>query len=143
MSGIVSIGGREFRCDPNTRGETTMKLAYLTLDEVNQHLALTFADEHGVSLDVQARPEGIRDGEYDAVIFDPESFPPDERPANLMAVLDCQPNRPIAIHGYGFSADQVHALRKRGAIVARRLGTEIFAPLLNAVRAVRRQPTVA
>ena len=120
-----------------------MRLASLTLDEVNQNLAQAFADEHGVSLDVQARPEGIRDGNYDAVLFDPESFPPNEHPANLKAVLDCHPNRPIAIHGYGFSADQMHDLRQRGALVARRLDAEIFARLLSVVRAGWQRQTVA
>jgi hypothetical protein len=121
----------------------TMRIAYLTLDEVNGHLALTFADEHDVTLDVQGRPEGIREREYDAVLYDQDSFPQAERSANLTAVLTCPLNRPVAVHSYDFSADQLHVLRCRGAIVARRLRTGLFARLITAVRAARRQQTVA
>jgi hypothetical protein len=120
-----------------------MRIAYLTLDEVNQHLASAFADERGVSLDVQARPENIRNREYDADLCDQDSFPLDERSANLAAVLGRLPNRPVAIHSYDISADQLQVLRRRGAIVARRLGAGMFARLITAVRAARRQHTVA
>jgi hypothetical protein len=115
----------------------------LTLDEVNQHLALAFADEHNVRLDVQAHAEHIREREYDAVIYDPDSFPRDERWANLTTVLACPLDRPVAVHGYDFSPDQMYVLRKRGAIVARRLGTEVFARLVTAVRDAHRRQTVA
>jgi hypothetical protein len=67
--------------------ETIVRIAYLTRDEVNQHAALTFADVQGVSLDIEARPESICGRQYDAVIYDPDSFPPDERAANLTTVL--------------------------------------------------------
>jgi hypothetical protein len=120
-----------------------MRVVYLTLDEVNQHLASAFADEHGVSLDVQARPEDVGERECDAVLYDPDSFPPDERQANLTTVLACPLHRPVAVHGYDFSADQLHVLRKLGAIVARRLGTEVFARLVTAVRDAHRRQTVA
>src|SRR5262245_7053009 len=120
-----------------------MRIAYLTLDEVNRHLALTLADDHGVSLDVQARPEGIGEREYDAVLYDRDSFPPEERQANLTAVLACPLNKPVAVHGYFFSADQLHVLRQRRAIVTRRLRAEVFARLASAVQAARQQQTVA
>jgi hypothetical protein len=120
-----------------------MRIAYLTLDEVNQHLAFTFADEQGASLDVHGRPEGISDREYDAVLYDPDSFPQDERTANLTTVLACPLNRPVAVHSYDFSADQLHFLRRRGAIVAHRLGSGVFARLMNSARAARRQRGVA
>ena len=120
-----------------------MRVAYLTLDEVNQHLASGFADEHGVNLEVHACPQAIGEREYDAVIYDPGSFSPHERDANLRAVLVCPMDKPLAVHGYDFAPDQLQVLRKRGAIVVRRLGTGVFARLVNAVRAAGRQQTVA
>jgi hypothetical protein len=120
-----------------------MRLAYLTLDEVNQHLALAFADEHGVSLDVEQRPNALGEREYAAVLYDPDSFPASERQANLTTVLACPLKRPIAVHSYDFSADQLDALRQRGAIVARRLRADVVARLVNAARAAQRQQTVA
>jgi hypothetical protein len=128
---------------PNTGDETIMRVAYLTLDEVNQHLALAFAAEHDVRLDVYARPEAIGELEYGAVLYDPDSFPPEERQANFTTVLDCPLNRPVAVHSYNFSADQLRVLRRRGAIVARRLRSKVFARLVSAARAAQRRQTVA
>jgi hypothetical protein len=123
--------------------ETTVRITYLTRDEVNQHAALTFAGEHDVRLDVQARPEEIGQQECDAVLFDPDSFPREERRANLAAVLACPNGRPLAVHSFDLPADQRHALRGREAIVARRLQAGLFARLVTAVHAVQRQKTVA
>jgi hypothetical protein len=123
--------------------EKTVRIAYLTFDDVNQHLALALADERGVSLDVHARPEGIRERDYQAVLYDQDSFPLDEHSANLTAVLACPPHMTVAIHGYEISADQLQVMRHRGAIVARRLGAGMFARLVTAVRAARRQESVA
>jgi hypothetical protein len=128
---------------PNTGDETTMRFAYLTLDEVNQHLALAFAAEHDVRLDVYARPEALGELEYGAVLYDPDSFPPDERQANLTTVLDCPLNTQIAVHSYDFSASQLRVLRQRGAIVARRLRRDVFARLVSAAGAAQQGQTVA
>jgi hypothetical protein len=125
------------------REETTVRIPYLTRDEVNQHGAQDFADEHGVSLDIEACPENISGRQYDAVIYDPDSFPPDERCANLTAVLACPLSRPVAVHSYDISPEQLHLLRRRGAIVARRLGAGVLARLLTAIRDAQRQQTVA
>ena len=120
-----------------------MRIAYLTFDEVNRHLALALADEHGVSLDVRARPEGIRERDYQAVLYDQGSCPLDEHSANLTAVLACPPHSPVAVHGYEIAADHLQVMRHRGAIVARRLGAGMFARLITAVRAAHRQDSVA
>jgi hypothetical protein len=123
--------------------ETTVRIAYLTRDEVNQHEALTFADAQGVNLDIEARPENISGRQYDAVIYDPDSFPADERSANLTTVLACPVNSPVAVHSYDISPEQLDLLRRRGAIVARRLGAGVLARLLAAIRDAQRQQTVA
>jgi hypothetical protein len=120
-----------------------MRLAYLTLDEVNQYQALAFADAQGVSLDVLSRPEAIGEREYDAVRYDRDSFPPGERLVNLSTILACPLNKPVAVHGYDFSADHRHSLRQRGAIVARRLRADVFARLVTAIRATQRPDTAA
>jgi hypothetical protein len=56
--------------------------------------------------------------QYDAVIYDPDSFPPDERAANLTTVLACPVNRPVAVHSYdigGSTAPLASPGRHRGA----------------------------
>ena len=120
-----------------------MRIAYLTLDEVNQHLALSLAAEQDVRLEVQARPEITNGREFDAVIYDPDSFPSDERAANLTAILACPVGRPVAVHSYDISPEQLQVLRHRGAVVARRLGAGMFARIIAAVHAAQRQQTVA
>jgi hypothetical protein len=120
-----------------------VRIAYLTLDEVNQHLALNLADEQNVCLEVQARPDNIIGREYDAVIYDPDSFPPNERPTNLTTILTCPLNKPVAVHSYCISPDQADILLRRGALTARQLGAGLFLRLLTDVRAARRQQTVA
>jgi hypothetical protein len=141
--GLKLIGPREVARGRYRVKEPIVRIAYLTLDDFNQHLALGFADEQGATLDVQACPDCIREREYDAVIYDPDSFPPNERSANLTAVLACPLHRPVAVHSYNFSPDQLDLLRRRGAVTARRLGSGVFARLLTSVRAARQQQTVA
>jgi hypothetical protein len=142
-SGIVSVEAREIHREANTGEETTMRIAYLTLDEVNQHLASAFADEYDLRLDVLARPGALGEREYDAVLYDRDSFPLCERLVNLTSILACPIDRPVAVHGYDFSADHLHLLRQRGAIVARRLGANVLARLIDAVRATERPDTAA
>ena len=120
-----------------------MRVAYLTLDEVNRHLAQSFADEHGVSLDILACAGAIAEGEHDAVLYDPDSFPEEECRANLTAVLACPFDTTIAVHAYDFSTDRLRDVRRPGIILARRLGAEMFTRLVTAVQATRRQQTVA
>ena len=120
-----------------------MRIAYLTLDEVNQHLALSLAAEQDVRLEVQARPEITNGREFDAVIYDPDSSPWGERAANLTAILACPVGRPVAVHSYDISPEQLQVLRHRGAVVARRLGAGMFARIIAAVHAAQRQQTVA
>jgi hypothetical protein len=62
---------------------------------------------------------------------------------NLTTILAYPVNRPVAIHGYDISEDQLHALRQRGAIVARHLRPDLVARLVTAVRATQRPDTAA
>jgi hypothetical protein len=120
-----------------------MRFAYLTLDEVNHHLALALAIKHNVCLDVQARPEAIQERKFDAVLCDPDSFPAEDRETNFATVLTCPLHNPVAVHSYNFSADQLQVLRARGALIAHRLGTELFVRIVNAVNDARQEKTVA
>ena len=104
---------------------------------------MAFADEFDLHLDVLSRPEAIGEREYDAVLYDRDSFPPGECLVNLTTILACPLDRPVAVHGYDFSVDHLHVLRQRGAIVARRLRADVFARLVNAVRATQRPDTAA
>jgi hypothetical protein len=111
-----------------------MQFAYLTFDEVNEHLAQEFAKTHGVHLDWHFRPDTITGREYDAVLCDLDSLPPDEREANLSALLTYSYSRAVAVHSYNLEAQQRRLLRRRNVIVARRLRAKVCGRLVAAVR---------
>jgi hypothetical protein len=120
-----------------------MRLAYLTLDEVNQDLAHRLAGAHRISLEVVIRPDEVARAAHDAVLLDLDSLPPDEREANLTGLLASLGNGPIAVHSYNLEASELRSLRRRGVVPARRLSAGLFRRLRAAVK-VRRQPkTVA
>jgi hypothetical protein len=120
-----------------------MRFAYLTFDEVNENLAQKFAKTHGVDLDPHFRSDTIAGPEYDAVLCDLDSLPPDEREANLTAVLTYSLSRAVAVHSYNLEAHQRRLLRRRNVIVARRLRAKVFGRLVAVVRAGRPQQTMA
>jgi hypothetical protein len=117
-----------------------MRFAYLTRDEVNQDLALTFAQEKGVELDLHARCETLEGQEYDAVLCDFDSFPSEDRKANLVA---CPKNKPFAVHTYSLETRQLQDLRRAGVLTAKSLRAELFGRLLAVIRDKCRKQTVA
>ena len=118
-----------------------MRFAYLTRDEVNQDLALTFASEHTVELDVYAQGVALDGQEYDAVLFDFDSFPAEEREANLVTLS--LKNKPVAVHSYNLDKRQNRDLRRVGAVTAKCVRAELFGRLVAAIRAKVRTQTVA
>jgi hypothetical protein len=120
-----------------------MRFAYLTRDEVNQDLALTFAAEHGVQLEVHARGDALDGREYDAVLCDFDSFPSEEREANLVTLLACPKNKPFAVHTYNLDNGQLQDLRRNGALTVKSLRGELFGRLLAAIREKTWTQTVA
>jgi len=120
-----------------------MRFAYLTRDEVNQDLALTFAAEHSVDLDVHARGDGLEGEEYDAVLYDFDSFPSDERNASLMSLGAFSKDKPFAVHTYNLDVRQLQDLRQVGVLTAKSLRPELFGRLLAAIREQNRTQTVA
>jgi hypothetical protein len=120
-----------------------MRLAYLTRDEVNQELALTFASEHGVELDVLARGVALKGLEYDALLYDFDSFPSEEREANLVVVASYLKNKHLAVHSYNLEKRQLRDLRGAGALTAKQLREELFGRLLATIREKELVQTVA
>src|SRR5262249_34555289 len=119
------------------------RIAYLTRDEVNQDLAQTIADEHGVKLDVHARCDVIEGRDYDAVCCDLDSFPAEEREANLMALADGLKIQPIALHSYNLDHLHLRLLQRIGVLSAKSLRSELFGRLLAAIQRKRRKQSVA
>jgi cytosine/adenosine deaminase-related metal-dependent hydrolase len=122
----------------------TMRYAYLTRDEVNQALALAFAAEHGIDLDVHARHDAIEGRQYDGVLFDLDSLTDGQRDDDLAWLLAGVSSHPVAVHSYNLEEDSIKALRKQGVAVYPRLEERVFQKLRRSVarRGYRRVGTL-
>jgi hypothetical protein len=120
-----------------------MQFAYLTRDEVNQELALAFAAEHDVNLEVYARFDGIVGQDSDAVLCDLDSFPAEERKTNLATLAMGSKCKPIALHSYNLDDEQRRLLHHNGVLTARRLRGVLFSRLLATLRQGPSTQTVA
>jgi hypothetical protein len=117
--------------------EKLMRIAYRTTDEVNQDLALEFAQRQGITLCVLEPRDPAPDGSFDAVLYDWDYWPA-ERKAEVLADLLGEPSaQPVAVHSYQFDLEQAEALRRRGIVLHRLLEPGVFAALRQAVLAAR------
>jgi hypothetical protein len=114
-----------------------MLVAYLSIDEVNQALATEMA----LACSVTVHPVWPRDpppnGEYEALLYDWDSWPAERRKQVLEGLADGPPHRPAAVHGYNLTEDEAEALRRYGVAVHRSLRPEVFERLRRAVVLVR------
>jgi hypothetical protein len=110
-----------------------MRLAYLTTEEVNQALAPEMAHRCGVTVHPLWPKDPPPDGEYDAVLYDWDSWPAARRQQLLAGLVNAPPHRPVAVHGYHLTDGQAEALRSHGVAVHRSLRPEVFRLLRQAV----------
>jgi hypothetical protein len=106
-----------------------MRLAYLTLDEVNLELARRLAARACLRLDELTFRDGDRTGPRDGVLYDLDTLPEDYRGRLLAALAAGGRDGPVGVHGYALAPRQARALRRRGVVVARRLSRVLFARL--------------
>jgi hypothetical protein len=114
-----------------------MRIAYFTTDEVNHTLAVQLTAECGAVVRTLLPKQVSPDSLFDAVLYDLDSMPKDERSALLERLCSGQAGRPAAVHGYGITIEQVRALNQAGVAAARRLHPRLLRRLLSAVRRVR------
>ena len=119
-----------------------MRIAYLSLDEVNCDLAARLAGGRGALLEVWSFRDAPPNGRHDAVLYDLDSLPPRERRQTLAALLAGKPARPAGVHSYALDDGQVRSLRRNGVAVARKLGKSLLAALgcRRRARAKNRRP---
>jgi len=110
-----------------------MRLAYLTIDEVNEALALEMARACGVHLDPLAPKDPPPDGEYDAVLIDWDHWPLEVRDKLLTRLRAGPQGHAVAVHSYHLADDQAEVLRGRGVAVHGRLEPEVLRLLCEAV----------
>jgi hypothetical protein len=103
-----------------------MLIAYLTTDEVNEHLAQRMAEESGETLCVFSPNDVPPDGEFDAVVYDWDYLPAQRQQSILAALSAGRAPRPIAVHSYNIEEDRARTLRQQGVAVYRTLQPEVF-----------------
>src|SRR6516164_5004088 len=114
-----------------------MRVAYLTTDEVNRHLAEGMAAACGVTLcplEPRDHPPG---GEFDALLYDWDHWPAARRREALAELLGGSLPHAVAVHGYNLGDDRAEALPQHTVAVYRRLQPRVFRFLRRAVRVVR------
>ena len=114
-----------------------MRIAYLSIDEVNSALAAEMAERHGISLCVVEPRDGTPGPQFDAVLCDWDFWHARTRPERLADLLAEGLSRPVALHGYGVEDDEAEALRRRGVVLFPALKAEVFQHLRQAVIAAR------
>jgi hypothetical protein len=114
-----------------------MRIAYLSTDEVNVHLAEAMASACGLTLCPLAPKDLPPNEEFDAVLYDWDSWPVDRRQEVLAQPPSVRPACAVAAHGYNLEDGQAEALRRNAVVVYRRLRPRVFRFLLRAIRAVR------
>jgi hypothetical protein len=110
-----------------------MRVAYLTLDEVNRALAIGFAAQAGIELEL---PE-LRDdlNRFDAVLYDLDFLPAECRDRLRFVPGGGELPQVVAVHSYNLTPRQRRSLHRRGALVTRRLRASLFKELRQLARA--------
>jgi hypothetical protein len=131
------MGRVEAKNQNSSTRETPMRVAYLTTDEVNRELALAMAEKCGLTLCPLEPRDGPPTRDYDAILYDWDSWPTGQRQEALAAMLVGPLPHAVALHGYGLPDDQAETLRRHTVAVYRRLQPRAFRFLRRAIRVVR------
>jgi hypothetical protein len=117
--------------------EDTMRIAYLTIDEVNLARAVKLADRWGGTISLVRPGDQTATTGFDAVLHDLDVVPRQQRNALLEDFYDNPPARPTAVHGYGLTDEQAETLHRHGVVVAQRLHAGLVRSLCRAIRRSR------
>lgn len=113
-----------------------MRTAYITIDEVNQDLARRWAEALGAILQVLTPAEGFPDTCYDAVLVDLDSLPADYRQQMLRDLLSEPADRPVAVHSYSLTDEEIQDLKNHGVAVTRRLERRVIRRAMKAFQRI-------
>src|SRR4051812_3817540 len=114
-----------------------MRIACATTDEVNQALAAQMAAKCGAII-CHLRPGEVPPyGLSDAVLYNLDDVPRDQRPAFLEGLCLGTPDCPTAVHGYDIADEQGRTLNRSGVAAVPRLHLELLRDLFTAARESR------
>jgi len=114
-----------------------MRIAYASTDEVNQDLAERMAAECGAVVCKLALGDPSPGGLFDAVLYNLDDVPGDERAELLEGLRRDKPAHPTAVHGYDITDEQARTLNRNGVAAARRLHRDLLRSLFTAARQSR------
>jgi hypothetical protein len=102
-----------------------MRIAYVSVDEVNQELALRIAERCGVALFPLSPQEPLPWDDFDAVLYDLDGLQTQQRRLILTSLTAKTPRYPVGVHSYNLGEAESKALRENGITVFRRLGRKL------------------
>jgi hypothetical protein len=114
-----------------------MRIAYLTVDEVNSDLARRWATEFQCEIVPLSPCDPLPIGEYDATIYDLDYLAPSLIQRVLTNLLTGSLPRPAVVHSYNLRPRQANDLQARGVFVRQRLERGILALLRREVQRLR------
>jgi hypothetical protein len=114
-----------------------MRIAYLTTDEVNRHLAEEMAAACGLMLCPLAPKDPPPAGEFDALLYDWDHWPAARQREVMAELLGGSLPHAVAVHGYNLGDGRAGALRQHTVAVYRRLQPRVFRFLRRAARTVQ------
>jgi hypothetical protein len=103
-----------------------MLIAYLSTDEVNQHLAVQVAEQFGETLCLVSPRDALPDEDFDVVAYDWDCLPAQRQQTILAELQARRPPRPVALHSYNLEEACVEALSRQGVAVYRKLHPAMF-----------------
>jgi hypothetical protein len=105
-------------------------IGYVSLDEVNQDLANELSVKFGATLEVFASPAEMSDWSCDAVVYDFDSLPGEQRERIYQELTRGRGDGVRVVHSYSLGSYEKKALRSRGVLVLRRLGPGLLRQLV-------------
>ena len=116
-----------------------MRIAYLTVDEVNSDLAQRWGAEFQCEIVPLSPCDPLPNGEYDATIYDLDYLAPSVIHRVLTNLLTESLPSPAVVHSYNLRTRQANDLQARGVFVRHRLERGILALLRREVRRLRNE----
>ena len=114
-----------------------MRIAYLTVDEVNSDLAQQWATEFQCEIVPLSLCDPLPNGDYDATIYDLDYLTTSLIQRVLKNLLTGSLPSPVVVHSYNLRPRQANDLQARGVFVRHRLERGILALLRREVRRQR------
>jgi nitrate reductase cytochrome c-type subunit len=114
-----------------------MRIAYMTIDEVNRASAAQMAGECGAFICAQAPKDSPPDDQFLAVLYDLDGLQRHERAELIARIVSSPSTCPRAVHGYDITDEEASALRRHGVAVSKRLHAGLVRSLCKAAQPSR------